>query len=141
MNNYLDLQDIDTRLNLIIKLEPVGKPAVKLIVNDKEYDYSNLSQVVIINQYLPLLSPINIDFILYNKHYNLEHETAVIINNITIDNIDIIPKYDYLAEYDNDHGFKKPTNYLGFNGKWSLTIDRPFYHWLHQHSGQGWLLG
>ena len=77
---------------------------------------------------------------LQNKQYSLEYETAVIIR-LSIDDIDIVPKYDYLADYINDHDNHDPTSYLGFNGKWTLTIDRAFYHWLHVHSGQGWLFG
>jgi hypothetical protein len=86
------------------------------------------------------LDPIDIDIRLSNKQYTTEYETAIKFK-IYIDNIEIIPKYDYLADYINDHDNNNPTNYLGFNGKWTLTIDRPFYHWLHYHSGQGWLIG
>ena len=141
MKTYSDLQAIDTRLNLVIELEPVGNPTTKIIVNNKEYDYSQLSSSVIINDYLPLMDLINIDIIMSNKHYTLEYETAVIIKRLSVDNIELMPKYDYLAEYVNDHDNNSPTSYLGFNGKWTLTIDRPFYHWLHEHSGQGWLIG
>ena len=141
MKTYSDLQDIDTRLNLVIKLEPVGTPATRVIVNNKEYDYPRLSNSIIIDDYLPLMDNINIDIILSDKHYTTEYETAVIIRRLSIDNIELTPKYDYLAEYHNDHNFNNPTNYLGFNGKWTLTFDRPFYHWLHEHSGQGWLIG
>ena len=141
MNNYSDLQDIDTRLNLVIELEPVGSPTATIIINNQQYDYPQLSMPIIINEYLPLMALINIDIILSDKHYTLEYETAVIIKRLSIDNIELIPKYDYLAEYINDHTNNNPTNYLGFNGKWRLTIDQPFYHWLHEHSGQGWLIG
>jgi hypothetical protein len=141
MNNYSDLQDIDTRLNLVIELAPVGLPTATIIINNQQYDYPQLSMPIIINEYLPLMALINIDIILSDKHYTLEYETAVIIKRLSIDNIELIPKYDYLAEYINDHTNNNPTNYLGFNGKWRLTIDQPFYHWLHEHSGQGWLIG
>jgi hypothetical protein len=141
MKNYLDLQDIDTRLNLVIELEPVGTPATQVIINDKEYDYPQLLSSIIINDYLPLIDNINIDVIMSDKQYTLEYETAVIIK-LSIDNIEIIPKYNHLIKYNNDQNCNtETTNYLGFNGKWSLTIDRPFYHWLHEHSGQGWLIG
>jgi hypothetical protein len=141
MKTYSDLQDIDTGLNLVIELEPVGNPTARVIINNKEYDYPQLSRSIIINDYLPLMDNINIDIIMSNKHYTLEYETAVIIKQLSIDNIDLIPRYDYLATYVNDHNNDNPTNYLGFNGKWTLTIDRSFYHWLHEHSGQGWLIG
>ena len=141
MNKYSDLQDIDTRLNLVIELEPVGSPTATIIINNQQYDYPQLTSPIIIDEYLPLMDLINIDIILSNKHYTLEYETAVIIKRLSIDNIELIPKYDYLANYINDHNNTNPTSYLGFNGKWTLTIDRPFYHWIHKHSGQGWLIG
>jgi hypothetical protein len=131
MKTYSDLTDTDIQIDLQLKL--IGNP--EFLVNGSRLPQNNLRYCV------DLLKPFSIVIELYNKHYTSEYETAVIIEKLLIDNIEIIPKYDYLAEYDNDHGFKNPTNYLGFNGKWSLTIDRPFYHWLHQHSGQGWLLG
>ena len=43
-------------------------------------------------------------------------------DTVTIDGIEILPKYQYLA----------------VDGK--LTIPEPFYRWYHQVSGQGWLL-
>ena len=141
MNNYSDLQNIDTRLNLVIELAPVGSPTATIIINNQQYDYPQLTSPIIIDEYLPLMDLINIDIILSNKHYTLEYETAVIIKRLSIDNIELIPKYDYLANYINDHNNTNPTSYLGFNGKWTLTIDRPFYHWIHKHSGQGWLIG
>lgn len=43
-------------------------------------------------------------------------------SQVTIDNIEVLPKYNYLAK-DN-----------------VLTIDQPFYQWYHKITGQGWLL-
>ena len=43
-------------------------------------------------------------------------------DTVIIDNIEILPKYQYLAT----------------DGK--LTISEPFYHWYHRISDQGWLL-
>ena len=141
MKTYLDLQDIDTRLKLSIKLRPINRPNIWVRVNRDLIGYTALSDSIQLDYQIGLLDNINIVIELYNKDYNNIDETAIIIDNIMIDNIDIVPKYDYLADYVNDHDFKNPTNYLGFNGKWTLTIDRPFYHWLHEHSGQGWLIG
>ena len=41
---------------------------------------------------------------------------------VTVDSIDVLPKYSYLA----------------INGQ--LIIDEPFYCWHHRVSDQGWLL-
>lgn len=43
-------------------------------------------------------------------------------DTVAIDGFEVLPKYQYLAK-DN-----------------KLTIDQPFYHWLHHVTGQGWLL-
>ena len=141
MKTYSDLQAIDTRLRLHVELEPVGRPDVRISINGVVDDYPGLSNNIILDYHVDLLDLFSVEIELYNKHYTTEYETAIIIRRVSIDNIELIPKYDYLAEYINDHDFKNPTSYLGFNGKWTLTFDRPFYHWLHRHSGQGWLIG
>jgi hypothetical protein len=141
MKTYSDLLDIDSRLHLHIELEPVGTPDIAVSVNDIVDNYPGLSNNIILDYHINLLDLFYIDIELRNKHYTTKYETAVIIKRLSVDNIDIMGRYDYLAEYDNDHSFKNPTNYLGFNGKWRLTFDQPFYHWLHRHSGQGWLIG
>jgi hypothetical protein len=141
MKTYSDLQAIDTRLHLHIELEPVGTPDVRISINDVVDDYPGLSNTIILDYHVDLLDLFAVDIELRDKHYTTEYETAVIIKRLSVDNIELIPEYDYLAKYVNDHDNNNPTSYLGFNGKWTLTIDRPFYHWLHQHSGQGWLIG
>ena len=141
MKTYSDLQDINTLIDIRINLRPVGRPNTWIRVNHDLIGYTALSDTIQLDYRVGLLDTINITVELYNKHYTTEYETAVIIDNIMVDNIEIIPKYDYLADYVNDHDNTDPTSYLGFNGKWRLTFDRPFYHWLHEHSGQGWLIG
>jgi hypothetical protein len=141
MKTYSDLQAIDTRLHLHVELDPVGTPDVAVSVDDIVNEYPGLSNIIILDYHIDLLDLFSIDIELRNKHYTIEYETAVIIKRLSVDNIELIPQYDYLAEYVNDHRNNNPTSYLGFNGKWRLTFDRPFYHWLHQHSGQGWLIG
>jgi hypothetical protein len=140
MKTYSDLQAIDTRLHLHIELEPIGTPDITVSVNDVVDDYPRLSDTIILDYHIDLLDLFAVNIELRDKHYTTEYETAVIIKRLSVDNIELIPEYDYLAKYVNDHD-NNPTSYLGFNGKWTLTIDRPFYHWLHQHSGQGWLIG
>jgi len=141
MKTYSDLQAIDTRLHLQIELEPIGTPDVKISVNNIIENYSGLTNNIVLDYHIDLLDLFSVNIELYNKHYTTEYETAVVVKRLSVDNIELIPYYDYLAEYVNDHDNTNPTSYLGFNGKWTLTIDRPFYHWLHEHSGQGLLIG
>jgi hypothetical protein len=139
MKRYSDLLGIDTQLNLKLELEPIGIPDISVTIADNQSDYL-LSDNKIIEYTIDLLQPFSVIIELRNKQYSLDYETAVIVR-LSVDNIDIVPKYDYLADYINDHDNHDPASYLGFNGKWTLTVDRPFYHWLHLHSGQGWLFG
>jgi hypothetical protein len=135
MNNYLDLLDTETDIQIKVKLSVIGSPDFSVTIADNQW---NNQYNIIANR--NLLTPFSIEIELRNKHYTVDYETAVIIDQISVDNIDIIPDYDYLADYQNDHNNNNPTSYLGFNGKWTLTFDRPFYQWLHQAQGQGWLL-
>ena len=139
MKNYSDLPATNTLIPIMIELEPIGTPHVDIIINNSQTDYL-LSNSITITTFCELISPITISLILSNKIYTTEYETAVIIKNISIDNISIIPQYNHLSSYINDHNNNNPTNYLGFNGKWTLTIDQPFYQWLHQARNLGWLL-
>jgi hypothetical protein len=117
-----------------------GNPEIAVTVNDQTLFDKSLQGTILLSYQVPILSPMFFCLELKNKQYNQNFETALIIDRISVDNIDIMPTYSYLADYQNDHNNNNPTNYLGFNGKWTLTIDRPFYQWLHQAQGQGWLL-
>jgi hypothetical protein len=139
MKTYSDLQGIDTRLLLHVELAPVGTPDVRTSINGIVTDHPALSKNINLHYNVDLLDLFSIEIELSNKHYTLEYETAVIIKQLSVDNIDLLSKV-YLANYVNDHSNTRPASYLGFNGKWTLTFDRPFYQWLHQHSKQGWLL-
>ena len=95
---------------------------------------------ITIDTKLDLFEPFFIQVELKNKtKLYPDQETAVQIK-LQIDGIDLLPRFDYLAKYVNDQDNNSPTSYLGYNGKWRLTFDRPFYQWLHQATGQGWLL-
>ena len=135
MKTYLDL--LDTKLTLDIELELVGSPDFLLTVKSGDSDMSGQQDL---NQSyeIDLLTPFSLSIILRNKNDN---NTAIIIRRISVDNIEIMPRFNYLADYINEHNTNTPTSYLGVNGKWTLTINRPFYQWLHQATGQGWLIG
>jgi hypothetical protein len=139
MKNYLDLKDTDQQLRCSITLEPVGTPEV-LITVGHHCASNKLFKSININVHVDLLQPFCIEIQLKNKVYNADLETAVIIKSIQIDGIELVPRFNHLAYYTNDHDNNNPTNYLGFNGKWLLTFDRPFYQWLHQATDQGWLI-
>jgi hypothetical protein len=140
MKNYSDLTDIDSRLQVKLILEPVGVPEVSVIVG-QTHGGGKLFKPAVFEVELDLFKSFFVEIELKNKDYHAENETAVVIKTLQIDGIDLMPKFNYLASYINEHDNNNPTSYLGQNGKWTLTFDRPFYQWLHQATGQGWLLG
>jgi hypothetical protein len=145
MKNYSDLQATNYTLDVCVELAPVGTPDVIVNITNMDgvvdtYSAAALIDPVKLTYSLGLRDLFSIEIELRNKTYTLEHETAVIVQRITVDSIDIVPVFDRLARYDNDHGYVDPTSYLGFNGKWTLAIDRPFYQWIHQHTAQGLLV-
>jgi hypothetical protein len=139
MKTYSDLKAIDQRLCCHVELEPVGTPEVAVIIAGV-YGGGKLFQSVVFDVNVDLLTPFSIEIELKNKTYTTEYETAVVIKQLQIDGIDLVPRFDYMATYVNDHNNTDPTSYLGFNGQWTLTFDRPFYQWLHQATAQGWLI-
>jgi len=140
MNNYYDLLGTNTPIPVTIELEPIGTPTVSWSINNNTVEGTVVKSPVTVTNFISLFDPLLVSVTLSNKTYSLEHETAIVIKRLTVDGVDIVPRYDYLTEYINDHNNTNPTSYLGFNGKWTLTINRPFYQWLHQVQGQGWLL-
>jgi hypothetical protein len=143
MKSFSDLRDINTIALISIRVSPItanGIPRAIVRLNDNIVLDSNLTHSNTVTYSHDLLLPLLVSVEMQNKQYNQYHETAIIVESIVVDNNELLPEYNHLVDYQNDHNLNTPTNYLGFNGKWTLTIDRPFYQWLHQHSGQGWLL-
>jgi hypothetical protein len=134
MKTYSEILAIEPTLELEIDLGLIGQPEYTLKVNNILYtDRYNLIRV-------PIEIPIEITIELYNKIYVSDSETAIQVNAIRIENELIIPRYDHLVEYVNDHNYTKPTNYIGFNGVWKLSLQPCFFHWLHRVTGQGWII-
>jgi hypothetical protein len=139
MNNFLDLQDTELELDLILRICPVGCPRLKVSINDDVYEW-NAEHPFLIQRQLPLLDPFLIKIELLEKDYTAAQETAAVIEQLSIDKIELVPTWTQLAQYHNDHNYHDPTNYLGFVGAWTLSVDRPFYQWWHSATGQGLLL-
>jgi len=144
MKNFYDLQDISTTIDVVLELEVIdtnGEPTVEIFLNEsKLYEKCPLNGFRRFYTSLKLMDTAKLEISMSNKQYNAEKETAIIIKSLKIDNIEIIPTYNHLVDYQNDHNKNITTNYLGYNGKWTLHIDRPFYQWYHQVSSQGWIL-
>lgn len=144
MKNFSDLLDTNPTIEIKMILTPVvnnGFPTAIVRYNNViVFDYILRETAAITIEHLNILDPFKISIELAQKKYNEKFETAIIIDSLTIDNFEIVPNYTQLAAYTNDHNNTEPTNYLGFNGIWELDIPVPFYQWLHNVQGQGWLI-
>lgn len=143
MNSFLDLSAIKHTVSFRAVLRPIYQsrpPNVGIILNDEPLFSGNLQDTYIIQTSLPLLNSIRFEVGLLDKVYDQHDETAVIIDQLDIEDFSFIPNYTHWCEYTNDHDFNSPTNYLGFVGVWRLMINEPFYRWRHRVTDQGWLL-
>lgn len=143
MKTFLDLQDTNYQNRIIIRLQAIcdnGLPTCQVTVNNTELFHDAIASTVNLETYVSVNKPIEIDISLSNKHYSSTAETALIIQQISIDNFDLIPNWTGACVYDNDQLMTGATTYLGFNGTWKFMTHEPFYHWKHRVTGQGWLL-
>ena len=141
MKNFYDQQD--TNLNIRVTLSPIKDkdfPDILLKINTVVLYEGILTENTSFKHQWPLMDIFKISLELKNKNYKSSSNTAVSINSLKIDDFDVVPMWTQLAKYSNDSNVTAPTNYLGFNGKWSLEITEPFYRWQHKITGQGWLL-
>jgi hypothetical protein len=144
MKNFLDQLDIEQHyITVTVKLQVIGNngfPGASIRVNQNVVEYIQLLTTVKHQFKVGLKDSIEIEISLIGKEYSQTQETAVIIESVDIDGFEIVPNWTHLAVYNSERGPQGPTSYLGINGSWKLTIDRPFYQWRHLVTGQGWLL-
>lgn len=144
MKNFLDQLDIEQNcVTVTVKLQVIGNngfPGASIRVNQDVVEYVQLLTAVEQQFKVDLKDSIEIEISMMGKEYSQMQETAVIIESMDIDGFEIVPNWTHLAVYNSERGVQGPTSYLGINGSWKLTIDRPFYQWRHLVTGQGWLL-
>jgi len=141
MKNFYDQQD--TNLNIRVMLSPIKDkdfPDILLKINTVVLHEGTLTESTVFKHQWPLMDIFKISLELKNKNYKSSSKTAISIDSLKIDEFDIVPNWTQLAIYHNDSNVTAPTNYLGFNGTWSLEITESFYRWQHKITGQGWLL-
>ncbi len=144
MNNYLDQLDIEQH-QLIIQLTlggivDNGVPNTLVQINDEVCYSGAVDGSITVCRTVPLLTPISIAITLDNKVYSNQAETAIVVESLTIDGVDMVPGHTTCIRYNNDQQQPIQAFYLGFNGVWTFNINEPFYRWWHGASGQGWLL-
>lgn len=136
MNQFLNLQATD--LVLVLELEPIGSPDIVVNLNGVQNN-TTLTDNIIYTRVIPLRESFFTSIELKNKDYNQSTETAVKIKKFTVDDIDML-QFNHAFTYTNDKNINSPTKYLGYNGKWTVSVDKPFYQWLHQITNQGMLI-
>lgn len=143
MKTFCDLLAIKTDIELEIELDPIieaGVPHVIIRVNNCCLYHDPLPHRLTITSSVGIRDPVCVEFVMSHKIYKPDLETAVIIRKLSINGFDIVPDFTHLAVYDNDHCSNQPTNYLGYNGSWTLDTAKPFYEWKHEITNQGWFL-
>jgi len=112
---------IDVRLILI----PIGKDIpCQVKINDEVVFDEPLSSMKTIAGEVTLIDPIS-----FAVKIQRQHPQAVKLV-LAVDNKEIIPKYQHLAQPNTD--------YLDSNEVWTLNIPN-FYSWYHTITGQGWI--
>lgn len=143
MKNFSDLLDIEHDIKIRIKISAIianGRPRCRIVINQHQVLDRRIDDPVEVEHLVNLKDPIKIEISMNEKNYSTERETAVIIDSVEIDGLELIPEFVHLADYRNEHGTSTPTFYLGINGVWIMDISEPFYRWRHHVTGQGWLL-
>ena len=142
MKSFSELQDINRTLPVRIRLDAyyqVQAPQIELTINKHTWDVK-VDTIITREIEVDLLDPILIQVKLKDKDYTKDSTTAIIVRQLSIDKQELLPNYVHLTKYSNDHNMQITTEYLGYNGTWTFDIKEPFYRWLHEVTGQGWLL-
>jgi hypothetical protein len=142
MKNFLEALGTDPKLKVEISIRAIidnGYPDFNLFFNEKLIAHHNQTQIHLI-EYIRYDEKLSIKIKMFGKKYSALKESAIIVENISIDDINIIPTFSHYTVYNNDHNKPITTNYLGYNGDWSININEPFYHWYHSVTAQGILI-
>ena len=137
MKNFYDLQDIDEvniHINIDLVVNNISDMNMYVILNGIELyngsETTSLSADIGVNDVFDLEIHVN----------NMDGCNSVYIKDISADDINIMPTYNYLAKYSNIIGRDTSTNILEFDGIWSINTVVPLLHWIHDVKGNGWLL-
>lgn len=140
-SDLLAIESVDIPIN--VNLSPIaenGYPCVNLTINGALLFSGEIKEEKSFAFSCALIDHVDVQIELADKKYSQEKETAVIVEKLEVDGVSIVPKFNHLIEYINDHGKTVHSNYMGYNGVWRFQTGMPFYRWLHQATGKGWLI-
>lgn len=122
MNNFSELMVIKPKLNLQLCYQ-IHK---NLICQVKVNDYQCSPGVN--NIEIDLLDSVIIEASILNK---IDVDSAIEITHADVNGYTFLPLYMHLSNY--------KTCWHDNIGTWKYYIDKPFYVWYHEVSGQGWI--
>lgn len=122
INNFSNILDIDTSAQLKVHLILEVHDQVEYHMQLNNYDIVKLDQQIL----LDLFSPIVLTCTITNTN-----KGAVEIKSFTVNNREILPIYQHLAD--------PPLAWINKEGTWRFHVPAPFYSWYHGISGQGWI--
>ena len=143
MKNFSELLASSPRLQVSVRVMAItdnGLPRATILVNGERLYDNVLESMWAGSTTVDLLEPLTVEVIMSNKQHDQHRETAIIVQDITVDQCQVIPRFGHMVQYAHEQGVGPATSYLGFNGCWRLSTQRPFYQWWHDVTGQGWLL-
>jgi len=122
MKNFLELTAIKPTLDLKLHFIIHGQVEAQVMVNGHQCNTGMNSFCI------DLLDPIIIESNIFKI---ASQNSAVEIIEAKVNNYTFLPLYKHLSSNkDCWH------NYIG---KWQYKIEKPFYVWFHETSGQGWI--
>jgi len=122
IQTFSDILDIDTRDQLQVRLVIVPHGSVHYRMRLNGHLISDLDTTY----NLSLFSVVKLRCEIFDTSLG-----AVEIKLLSINGQEVLPKYQHLAT--------PSTAWIDQPGSWEFFIDKPFYPWYHEISGQGWL--
>jgi hypothetical protein len=141
MKTFCDLLATDLTIKIEIELRPefeLSPPRVTVMVNQHQETFV-LARPRHMQFELLLLDSIDL-VVQVESTDQIDPRRGVEISRLDIDHKALMPHHCRLAELSDNLVQYAPTNHIVQHGQWRFRIDRPFYQWYHDISGQGWLL-
>jgi hypothetical protein len=142
MKNFLEALDINQTIKVRLSLKIIddnGYPEFDLFLNNKSINHSNKKNIDIL-KHVKYYDLISVKIKMFGKKYSAVNESAITVEELSVDDINVIPSFNHYIIYNNDHNKPITTNYLGYNGDWNFNINEPFYQWYHSATAQGILI-